>query len=96
MASIAGIVFASRVLSGQPTAGSGYELYAVASSVIGGTSLSGGEGIIAGTLVGSLIIGTLRNGLNLMGVSAFLQEVMIGCVIIAAVFIDKIKENFRK
>lgn len=96
LASIAGIVFASRVLSGQPTAGSGYELYAVASSVIGGTSLSGGEGIIAGTLVGSLIIGTLRNGLNLMGVSAFLQEVMIGCVIIAAVFIDKIKENFKK
>ena len=96
LASIAGIIFASRVLSGQPTAGSGYELYAVASSVIGGTSLSGGEGIISGTLVGSIIIGTLRNGLNLLGVSAFLQEVMIGCVIIAAVFIDKLKENFRK
>ncbi|MGL4676296.1 MAG: ABC transporter permease [Brevinema sp.] len=93
LASIAGLIFTSRVLSGQPTAGTGYELYAVASSVIGGTSLSGGEGIVSGTLIGALIIGVLRNGLNLVGVSAFLQEVLIGVVIIVAVFIDRIKDK---
>ncbi len=95
LASIAGLVFASRVLSGQPTAGTGYELYAVASSVIGGTSLSGGEGIVSATLIGALIIGVLRNGLNLMGVSAFLQEVLIGVVIIIAVFVDRLKERSK-
>ncbi len=95
LASIAGLIFASRVLSGQPTAGTGYELYAVASSVIGGTSLSGGEGIVSATLIGALIIGVLRNGLNLMGVSAFLQEVLIGVVIIIAVFLDRLKERSK-
>lgn len=93
LAAIAGIIFASRVISGQPTAGASYELYSVASSVIGGTSLSGGEGIVSGTLIGALIIGILRNGLNLVGVSAFLQEVLIGVVIITAVFLDRIKEK---
>ncbi|MGL5722547.1 MAG: ABC transporter permease [Brevinema sp.] len=93
LAAIAGLVFTSRVLSGQPTAGTGYELYAVASSVIGGTSLSGGEGIVSGTLIGALIIGVLRNGLNLVGVSAFLQEVLIGIVIIVAVFLDRMKDK---
>ncbi|MEG0584550.1 MAG: ribose ABC transporter permease, partial [Cetobacterium sp.] len=71
----------------------GYELYAVASSVIGGTSLAGGEGIMTGTLIGALVIGVLRNGLNLMGVSAFLQEILIGVVIILAVFADRIKRR---
>lgn len=93
LAAIAGLIFASRVLSGQPVAGTGYELNAVASSVIGGTSLSGGEGIVSGTLVGALIIGVLSNGLNLMNVSAFLQQVLIGVVIIVAVFIDRMKER---
>lgn len=95
LAAMAGLIFTSRILSGQPVAGAGYELYAVASSVIGGTSLSGGEGIVSGTLVGALIIGVLRNGLNLLGVSAFLQEVLIGIVIIIAVFIDRIKDKSK-
>ncbi|MBC2857340.1 ABC transporter permease [Cetobacterium sp. 2A] len=93
LAAVAGIVLASRIASGQPNAGMGYELYAVASSVIGGTSLAGGEGIMTGTLIGALVIGVLRNGLNLMGVSAFLQEILIGVVIILAVFADRIKRR---
>lgn len=93
LAAVAGLIFASRILSGQPVAGTGYELNAVASSVIGGTSLSGGEGIVSGTLIGALIIGVLSNGLNLMNVSAFLQQVLIGVVIIIAVFIDRMKEK---
>lgn len=93
LAAAAGIILASRIASGQPSAGMGYELYAVASSVIGGTSLAGGEGIIGGTLIGALVIGVLRNGLNLLGVSAFLQEVLIGVVIIIAVFADRIKRR---
>lgn len=93
LAAFAGIILASRIASGQPSAGMGYELYAVASAVIGGTSLAGGEGIITGTLIGALVIGVLRNGLNLLGVSAFLQEILIGVVIILAVFTDRIKRR---
>jgi ribose transport system permease protein len=93
LAAVAGIIMASRIASGQPTAGTGYELYAVASSVIGGVSLAGGEGLLTGTLIGALTIGVLRNGLNLLGVSAFIQEIMIGTVIIAAVYADRIKRK---
>lgn len=93
LAACSGIILASRIASGQPSAGMGYELFAVASAVIGGTSLAGGEGIITGTLIGALVIGVLRNGLNLMGVSAFLQEILIGIVIILAVFADRIKRK---
>lgn len=93
LAAVAGIIMASRIASGQPTAGTGYELYAVAASVIGGVSLAGGEGLLTGTLIGALIIGVLRNGLNLLSVSAFIQEIMIGSVIIIAVFADRIKRK---
>lgn len=93
LAACSGIILASRIASGQPSAGMGYELFAVASAVIGGTSLAGGEGIISGTLIGALVIGVLRNGLNLMGVSAFVQEILIGVVIILAVFADRIKRR---
>ncbi|MGL5099526.1 MAG: ABC transporter permease, partial [Fusobacteriaceae bacterium] len=93
LAACAGIILASRIASGQPSAGMGYELFAVASAVIGGTSLAGGEGVIAGTLIGALVIGVLRNGLNLMGVSAFTQEILIGIVIILAVYADRIKRK---
>jgi len=93
LAACAGVILTSRIASGQPGAGMGYELYAVASAVIGGTSLAGGEGIISGTLIGALVIGVLRNGLNLMGVSAFVQEILIGVVIILAVFADRIKRR---
>lgn len=93
LAASAGVIMASRIASGQPSAGMGYELFAVASAVIGGTSLAGGEGLIIGTLIGALVIGVLRNGLNLLNVSAFWQEILIGAVIILAVFADRIKHR---
>ena len=67
-----------------------YELDAIAATVIGGTSLMGGDGTLAGTLVGALIMGVLRNGLNLLGVSSFLQQIVIGAVIVGAVLIDTV------
>ena len=74
--------------SALPVAGIMYELDAIAAVVIGGTSLLGGSGSVIGTLIGALIMGVLRNGLNLMGVSSYLQQVAIGTVIIVAVLID--------
>ena len=91
MASISGIIITSRLNSAQPTAGTSYEMDAIASVVLGGTSLSGGRGRIVGTLIGALIIGTLNNGLNLLGVSSFYQQVVKGIVIIIAVLIDRKK-----
>lgn len=89
MASLAGIIITSRLNSAQPTAGSSYEMDAIASVVLGGTSLSGGRGRIMGTLIGALIIGTLNNGMNLLGVSSFYQQVVKGIVIIIAVLLDR-------
>lgn len=89
MASLAGIIITSRLNSAQPTAGSAYEMDAIASVVLGGTSLSGGRGRIMGTLIGALIIGTLNNGMNLLGVSSFYQQVVKGIVIIIAVLLDR-------
>lgn len=88
MAGIAGIVLASRMYSGQPTAGDGSEMDAIAAVVVGGTSMSGGSGKIGGTIIGGLIIGVLNNGLNLMNVNSFWQYVVKGVVILLAVFID--------
>ncbi|GKX31557.1 ribose ABC transporter permease [Vallitalea longa] len=93
LSGVAGLVMAARIISAPPTAGMGYELNAVAASVIGGASTLGGEGTIAGTAVGALIIGILSNGLNLMGVSPFIQQIVTGIVIIGAVFADKIRHN---
>ncbi len=93
LAACAGLILAARVVSAQPTAGTGYELDAVAASVIGGASLLGGEGMILGTFIGALVIGVLRNGLNLINVSAFWQQIVIGAVIIAAVYIDRVKRK---
>lgn len=86
---LAGLILASRLNSGQPTAGAGYELDVIAACVIGGASLSGGEGTVAGALIGALIMGVLRNGCNLLDISAFWQQVAIGAIIIIAVFIDQ-------
>ena len=91
LAALAGAILVSRLDSAQPTAGTSYELDAIAAVVLGGTSLSGGRGRIAGTLIGALIIGTLNNGLNLLGVSSFYQLVVKGAVILLAVFIDRNK-----
>ncbi len=90
MSAVAAIVLTARLNSAQPIAGMMYELDAIAATVIGGTSLMGGEGTLAGTLVGALIMGVLRNGLNLLGVSSFLQQIVIGAVIVGAVLVDTV------
>lgn len=91
LAALAGAILTSRLNSAQSTAGTSYEMDAIAAVVLGGTSLSGGKGRIFGTLVGALIIGTLNNGLNLLGVSSFYQQVVKGIVILIAVLIDRKK-----
>jgi len=93
LAGLAGIVLAARLDSVQPSSGFTYELDTIAAVVIGGTSLSGGTGGIAGTLVGVLIIGVLRNGLNLLGVSPFTQQVVIGVVIALAVAAEALRKK---
>ena len=90
MSAVAAIILTARLNSAQPIAGMMYELDAIAATVIGGTSLMGGEGTLAGTLVGALIMGVLRNGLNLLGVSSFLQQIVIGAVIVGAVLVDTV------
>ncbi len=92
-AGLAGIILASRLSSGQPTAGQGFELDAIAAVVLGGTSFNGGIGKISGTIIGALIIGVLSNGLNLMHVPFYYQLIIKGAVIIGAVYIDSIKKN---
>lgn len=92
-AAIGGIILTSRLASGQPNAGQSYELYAIAASVVGGTSLSGGEGTIPGTLVGALIMGVLNNGMNLAGVESYLQKIVLGAIILGAVLLDQIKRR---
>ena len=93
MAGIAGVVIASRLYSGQPTAGDGAEMDAIASVVVGGTSMSGGSGRIGGTLIGVLIIGVLNNGLNLMGVDSNFQYIVKGLVILLAVYVDFLRNK---
>ena len=93
MAGIAGVVVASRLYSGQPTAGDGAEMDAIAAVVVGGTSMSGGSGRIGGTLIGVLIIGVLNNGLNLMGVDSNWQYIVKGLVILLAVYVDFIRNK---
>ena len=95
MSALAAIILTARLNSAQPIAGMMYELDAIAATVIGGTSLMGGEGTLFGTLVGALIMGVLRNGLNLLGVSSFLQQIVIGCVIVGAVLIDTVLKRHR-
>lgn len=89
LSALSGIIITSRLDSAQPTAGQGAELDAIAAVVLGGTSLSGGQGGVAGTVIGALIIGFLNNGLNLLNVSPFYQSIVKGIVILIAVLIDK-------
>ena len=96
MSAVAAVVLTARLNSAQPIAGMMYELDAIAAAVIGGTSLMGGEGSLFGTLVGALIMGVLRNGLNLLGVSSFLQQIVIGGVIVGAVLVDTILKRDRR
>lgn len=88
LASIGGVLMTSRLYSAQPNAGLGYELDAIAAAVLGGTSLNGGYGTIAGTLIGALIIGVINNGMNLLSVPYFYQLIVKGVVILVAVCID--------
>ena len=92
-AGLAGVIFAARVVSAQPTAGTGYELNAIAAVVLGGTSLSCGRGRIFGTLIGSIILGVLSTGLILMNVQFFTQLMITGVVIVLAVAIDSLKQR---
>jgi ribose transport system permease protein len=90
---LAGMIEASRLMTGQPTAGQGYELQAIAAVVIGGGSLRGGEGSVVGTLIGAFIMGLLSNGSDLLGISPYLQQAIIGAVIILAVSIDELRKR---
>ncbi|MCC6857486.1 MAG: ABC transporter permease [Bryobacterales bacterium] len=90
---LAGMIEASRLMTGQPTAGQGYELQAIAAVVIGGGSLHGGEGSVVGTLIGAFIMGLLSNGSDLLGVSPYLQQAIIGAVIILAVAVDELRKR---
>jgi len=96
LSAVAAIVLTARLNSAQPIAGMMYELDAIAATVIGGTSLLGGEGTIIGALIGALIMGVLRNGLNLLDVSSFFQQVVIGVVIIGAVLVDMSLKRHRR
>ncbi|MFM8745517.1 MAG: ABC transporter permease [Aestuariivirga sp.] len=96
MAGLAGLIFMARVNAGDPTAGLNYELTAITAAIIGGTSLFGGKGSILGTMVGALIMGVLQNGLNLLAVPSFWQQVAIGVVLILAVYIDQLQTGKEK
>jgi ribose transport system permease protein len=96
LSALASVILTARLNSAQPIAGISYELDAIAATVIGGTSLMGGQGSVLGTLVGALIMGVLRNGLNLLGVSSFVQQVVIGAVIILAVLMDTVFKQPKK
>lgn len=96
MSAAAAVILTARLNSAQPTAGTMYELDAIAATVIGGTSLLGGEGTIIGALIGALVMGVLRNGLNLLDVSSFFQQVVIGVVIIGAVLVDMSLKRHRR
>ena len=89
LAGIAGVVLAARITTGQPNAGIGYELDAIAAAVIGGTSLSGGSGSIGGTMLGALLIGVINNGLDLLNVSSYYQQIVKGLIIVGAVWMDR-------
>lgn len=90
---IGAIILIGKLNVAQPVAGSGYEMDAIAAVIIGGTSIYGGEGKVAGTFVGALLVGTIRNGLNLLNIPSSIQPVVIGTAIVAAVFYDKMKSK---
>ncbi len=97
LAGLGGVLLASQLKSGSPTYGLSYELYVIAAVVVGGTSLSGGEGRIFGTLIGAFIIAVIQNGMNLTGVESYTQKVVLGVVILGAVLLDMLKHrNWRE
>ena len=92
LAGLAGLLLTARTTAALPQAGAGYELDAIAAVVIGGTSLSGGRGTLFGTLVGALIIATINNGMDLMGVSSYYQQLLKGAIIVMAVAVDRLRK----
>jgi len=96
MASVAGILMAARLGSGVPTAGQGYELDAIAAVVVGGASLTGAVGSIAGTVLGTVIIATIKNGGTLLGINFFILDILIGSLIVIAVLIDQLRKHKSK
>ncbi len=93
LAGLGGVIMASQLKSGSATYGNMYELYIIAAAVVGGTSLSGGEGKIFGTLIGAFTIAVIQNGMNLTNVESYTQKVVLGCVILGAVLLDKIRHG---
>ena len=93
LAGLAGAIESARLVTGQPTAGEGYELRVIAAVVIGGGSLSGGQGTVTGTIIGALIMGVLSNGANLLGITAFTQQIVVGAVIVLAVTFDEFQRR---
>jgi len=93
LAGLGGVVMASQLKSGSPTYGQMYELYVIAAVVVGGTSLSGGEGKVLGTLIGAFIIAVIQNGMNLTSVESYTQKVVLGLVILGAVLLDRLKRR---
>jgi len=96
LAGLAGLISAARVNSGDPTAGTGYELSAITAAILGGTNLFGGRASVVGALIGALIMGVLQNGLNLLAVSSFYQQMAIGAVLVLAVWLDQINRGRRR
>ena len=98
LSGLAGLLFAARINSGEPTAGLSYELTAITATILGGTNLFGGRGSVLGTLIGALIMGVLQNGLNLLAVRPFYQQIAIGAVLILAVWLDRVnsREGWRR
>ena len=92
-AALGAVVLTARLNAGEPIAGTGYELDVIASVVIGGTSLMGGRGGVWGTLIGALLIGTINNGMNLLGISSYWQSVVKGLIIVGAVLLDRLRED---
>src|SRR6185369_8240343 len=93
LAGLGGVILASQLKAGGPTYGDMYELYVIAAVVVGGTSLSGGEGRVLGTLVGALIIAVIQNGMNLLGLESYTQKIVLGSVILLAVLFDRVKKQ---
>jgi ribose/xylose/arabinose/galactoside ABC-type transport system permease subunit len=96
LAGLAGLLFAARVNAADPTAGLNYELTAITATIIGGTNLFGGRGSIIGTVIGALIMGVLQNGLNLLAVPSFYQQMAVGAVLVVAVWIDQVNRRGRR
>ena len=95
-AATVGLIIASQLVAAHPATGQYFELYAIAAVVLGGTSLAGGRGTIVGTIIGALVIGTLNNGLTLMGISSFLELIITGSVIVLALIIDQLQQRAER